>query len=244
MSKMSCIIIDDEELSRNLLEHFIERAGHLELLGKFKNPLEALNVLKEKSIDLIFLDIQMPEMTGIEFLKSIGPSSAIILTTAYEQYALEGYELSVTDYLLKPFGFNRFLSAVNKAQSLINLKQKAESTSDTSLIDNKPSEAFLLVKADHKLYRLYLKDIRYIQSMKEYVMYYTDDGRIMARGSLKKLEEELPKDQFWRIHKYYIVAQNRIKNLDGNRLNIGDMVLPIGGNYRNEVLEKFSEGLD
>ena len=244
MSKMTCIIIDDEELSRNLLEHFIERAGHLELLGKFKNPLEALNVLKEKSIDLIFLDIQMPEMTGIEFLKSIGPSSAIILTTAYEQYALEGYELSVTDYLLKPFGFNRFLSAVNKAQSLINLKQKAESTSDTSLIDIKPSEAFLLVKADHKLYRIYWKDIRYIQSMKEYVMYYTDEGRIMALGSLKKLEEELPKDQFWRIHKSYIVAQNRIKNLDGNRLNIGDMVLPIGGNYRNEILTKFSSGLN
>ena len=243
MRSYSCIIIDDEEIGRDLLENFIGRIPHLELLGKFSNPLEALSGIRVESVDLIFLDIQMPEMTGIEFLKTLSSAPAIIFTTAYDRYALAGYELSVIDYLLKPFSFTRFLQAVNKATELIDLRHKAkkETLQKTPTNNQSPLE-FLLINADHKLHRLYLKHILYIQSMKEYVTYFTDQGKIMALGSLKSLEEKLPSTDFMRIHKSYIVAKNRVKNLQGNQLDIGDSILPIGGTYRDEVLAKLFDG--
>lgn len=239
MRNYACIIIDDEEISRDLLENFTGRIPHLRLLGKFSNPLEALSNCRVESIDLIFLDIQMPEMTGIEFLKTLSNAPAIIFTTAYDHYALEGYELSVIDYLLKPFSFTRFLQAVNKATELIELRYQAKKSSlpKTYPVPPVPLE-FLLINADHKLYRLYLRDILYVQSMKEYVVYFTDQDKIMAWGSLKSLEEKLPSKDFMRIHKSYIVAKNRVKSLQGNQLDIGGTTLPIGGSYRNEVMAK------
>lgn len=237
MRNYSCIIIDDEEIARDLLENFIGRISHLRLLGKFSNPLEALSSIGTASVDIIFLDIQMPAMTGIEFMDTLSSTPAIIFTTAYDQYALKAYELSVIDYLLKPFSFTRFLQAVNKATELIELKHKAKSATLPPSNDKPPLE-FLLIKADHKVHRLYLKDILYIQSMKEYVVYFTDQGKIMALGSLKHLEEELPPTDFMRIHKSYIVAKNRVNSLYGNQLELGDITLPIGGSYKDEVLAK------
>ena len=239
MRNYSCIIIDDEEIGRDLLENFIGRIPHLELLGKFSNPLEALSSIRVESVDLIFLDIQMPAMTGIEFLKTLSSPPATIFTTAYDDYALAGYEMSVIDYLLKPFSFTRFLQAVNKATELIELRYKAKKESLPKVSPNSQAPLeFLLINADHKLHRLYLKDILYIQSMKEYVVYFTDQGKIMAWGSLKSLEEKLPSTDFMRIHRSYIVAQNRVKSLQGNQLNIGEVTIPIGGSYRNEVMTK------
>jgi DNA-binding LytR/AlgR family response regulator len=240
MRNYSCIIIDDEEIGRDLLENFIGRVPHLEVLGKFSNPLEALSGFDIESVDLIFLDIQMPEMTGIEFLKTLSRTPAVIFTTAYDRYAVEGYELSVIDYLLKPFSFTRFMQAVNKAIELIELryKSKKEKTLPSTSQNSPGPLEFLLINADHKLYRLYLKDILYIQSMKEYVVYFTDQGKVMALGSLKSLEEKLPSSDFMRIHKSYIVAKNKVKSLEGNQLDIGDSVLPVGGNYRSEVMAK------
>ena len=237
MRNYSCIIIDDEEIGRDLLENFIGRIPHLELLGKFSNPLEALSGLKVESVDLIFLDIQMPAMTGIEFLKTLSNAPAVIFTTAYAEYAVKGYELSVTDYLLKPFSFTRFLQAVNKATELIDLKDKAKQEPLPSPPPNsKPPLEFLLINADHKIHRLYLKDILYIQSMKEYVVYYTAQTKIMALGSLKGLEEKLPATDFMRIHKSYIVAKKKVKSLYGNQLELENITLPIGGSYRDEVM--------
>lgn len=237
MKEYSCIIIDDEELARDLLENFIERLPHLELKGKFSNPLEALANYRENPADIIFLDIQMPEMTGIEFLKTLSKVPAVIFTTAYNAYALESYELSVIDYLLKPFGFTRFLQAVNKATELIDLNFKNQNkTLSIPSSQLSVSPEFILINADRKLHRLYLKDITYIQSMKEYVVYYTEKEKIMALGSLKSLEENLPSSGFIRIHKSYIVAKKRVKSVEGNQLDIGETILPIGGIYRNEVM--------
>lgn len=236
MRNYSCMIIDDEELSRDLLENFIGRVGHLTLLGKYRNPLEALPVINSESVDIIFLDIQMPEMTGIDFLKTLSKTPAVIFTTAYDRYAVEGYALSVIDYLLKPFSFTRFLQAVNKATEQIELRYKANLNTAPPPPDSNSQQDFLLINADHKLHRLYLKDIIYIQSMKEYVVYFTDQSKIMALGSLKGLVEKLPPTDFMQIHKSYIVAKNRVKSLDGNQLDMGDIKLPIGGSYRKAVL--------
>jgi DNA-binding LytR/AlgR family response regulator len=235
MKKYSCIIIDDEELSRELLEDFVSRIDHIELRGNFRNPLEAIPIIRNESIDITFLDIQMPEMTGIEFLKSFSNTSRVIFTTAYDQYALEGYELSVIDYLLKPFSFSRFLRAINKATELIDLKNDASAVNTTASLYDDSSNEFLSIRADYKVHRLYLKDILYVQSMREYVVYFSEQDKIMSLGSLKSLEEKLPTSDFIRIHKSYIVAKNRVKSLEGNQLHIDGITLPIGASYRNQV---------
>ena len=242
MKKMNCLIVDDEELARELVENYINRLPHLTVVGKCANPFEAIRILQEQPVDLLFLDIQMPELTGVEFLKTLSKAPAIIFTTAYDQYALAGYELSVIDYLLKPFSFTRFLQAVNKATEIIDLRHNAQEEGPSPVTaDSSPPLEFLLINADRKVHRVYLKDIVYIQSMKEYVVYFTDQGKLMAWGSLKSLEEKLPIIDFMRVHKSYIVAKNRVNSLNGNQLELGEITIPIGGSYRQEVLTKLFE---
>jgi DNA-binding LytR/AlgR family response regulator len=236
MRKFTCIVVDDEELSRDLLENYIGRVSSLELIAKFKNPLEALTILVDDDIDIIFLDIQMPELTGPEFLRTLSNPPAVIFTTAYKQYALEGYELSVTDYLLKPFSFTRFLKSVNKATELIELRRSAKSGSPAESLRNEVHDEYLLINASRKLHRLYVKDIEYIKSDKEYVVYFTRQEKIMALGSLKSLEEKLPSADFIRVHKSYIVAKKSVRSIEGNQLNLTDTKIPIGGSYRELVM--------
>ena len=226
MKKVNCLVVDDEELARTLLENYISRLPHLHLVAKCANPLEAFKVLEEENIDILFLDIQMPELSGIDFLKTLQTQPKVIFTTAYSEYAIEGYQLDVVDYLLKPFSFERFVQAVNKAVNLINEKPK-ETDKD-----------FLLVKADHKVHKIKFEDIQYIQSMREYVAYFLPDGKILALNSLKKLEEELPSDQFIRIHKSYIIPIQKVTTLEGNMVHIGKEKLPIGYLYNEEVLKR------
>ncbi len=228
MSKLKCLIVDDEELARDLLENFVQRLPHLELVGKAKNPVEALAQMQQTTVDVLLLDIQMPELTGLEFLKSLPQKPLVILTTAYAEFALEGYELDVVDYLLKPFSFERFVIAINKAAA-------RQSTANVTTSNEKD---YLLVKSEHKVHKLRFTDIRYIQSMREYVAYYLPDGRLLSLNSLKQLEKDLPADQFMRIHKSYIVAIERVKTLEGNLLHLEDTQLPIGANYREEVLRR------
>ena len=234
MNPLNCLVVDDEELARTLLENYIQRLPHLNLVAKCKNPLEAIPYLKEQSIDLLFLDIQMPELTGIEFLKTLQHKPQVILTTAYSDYALEGYSLSITDYLLKPFSFERFVQGVNKAVDLIQLQQRAEQN-NTTVPDSKN---YLLVKADHKIHKIKLEDILYIQSMREYVAIYTPKGRILTLNSLKRLDQELPSSQFMRIHKSYLIAISKVNTLEGNLVHIGEEKLPIGANYKEQVLQR------
>ncbi|NJN26237.1 MAG: response regulator transcription factor [Cyclobacteriaceae bacterium] len=232
--KYSCLIVDDEQLARLLMQDYVSKVPHLELRGLCKNPLEAMAVLQSETIDIMFLDIQMPELTGVEFLRTLKTKPAIIFTTAYSEYALEGYQLDVTDYLVKPFPFERFAKAVNKAIEVIDLKNAAK-THD--LNKGKASETILL-HADHKIYKIRLDDINYIEGLKEYVSYFTRDKRIIVLQSLKTIEETLPSDRFIRVHRSYIVPIDKIKTLDGNQVQIGDKFIPIGRSYKDEVMRR------
>ena len=226
-----CLVVDDEELARKLLENFIARMPNLQLAGQCKDPMEAIQFLQEHSVDIIFLDIQMPGLTGIEFLRTLKQKPIVIFTTAYPEYAVEGYSLDVIDYLLKPFSFERFVQAVNKASEFLTLKS-ARNESPTN------SKDFILVKSEHKIHRIKYDDINYIQSMREYVAYYTPSGRILSLNSLKNLEAELPPSRFIRIHKSYMVAIEKVDTLEGNMVHVGKDKLPIGASYREVVLGK------
>ncbi|MEY3050913.1 MAG: hypothetical protein RLY31_698 [Bacteroidota bacterium] len=239
MNKICCLIVDDEELARKLLENYIGRLPHLMLAGACKDPTEAMEVMQRASVDLLFLDIQMPGLTGVEFLRTLKVRPLVIFTTAYADYALEGFALDVTDYLLKPFGFERFVQGVNKAAEIMRLKESADGglSGDSHRGAGMASGAdYHLVKSEHKIHRLRLDDILYIEGMREYVAYHTRHGRILSLNSLKGLEGSLPAGKFIRTHKSYIVAIDKISTLEGNLLHVGDARLPIGANYREEVL--------
>ncbi len=228
-----CMIVDDEQLARTLMEEYVKKLPQLELAAVCKNPLEAMAVLQSEDIELMFLDIQMPELTGVEFLKSMRVKPAVIFTTAYSEYALEGYQLDVIDYLVKPFSFERFVQAVDKASELIRLKNLDKPEPPAQVKDD-----FIVVHADHKIYKIKLGDIKYIEGLKEYVSYFTENKRIIALESLKRLEEILPADKFMRVHRSYIVPIDRIKTMEGNQLEIGGKMIPVGRSYREEVLKR------
>ena len=199
--------------------------------------MEASEILHRERVDLMFLDIQMPELTGIEFLKTLKNKPAVIFTTAYSEYALEGYELDVIDYLLKPFSFERFSTAINKALDYIQLKAAGKAGASQG------EEDFIAVHADHKIYKVLLKDIEYIEGLKEYVSCFTKEKRIIALQSLKHLEDTLPADRFMRIHRSYIVPIHKIKAVEGNQVDIGGKKLPIGRSYKENVIDKiFGKG--
>lgn len=238
MKKITCLIIDDEEPARRLIENYVKRLPHLEIVGKCASPLAAIELMQHHHVDLLFLDIQMPDLTGVEFLKTLTQRPLVIFTTAYKDYALEGYELDVVDYLLKPFRFERFVQAVNKAANLLRQPDPIiPGTNDLPAIEEIKQKDYILVKSEFKIFRIFFKDIAYIESMKEYVAYHTPEGRILSLGSLKSLEEELPSNQFIRIHKSYMVAKDKVTALEGNLVHIGKMKLPIGSTYRKEVME-------
>jgi len=216
---------------------FVGKIPGLELKGECKNPLEAMDILSRENIDILLLDIQMPELTGVEFLRTLKNKPATIFTTAYSEYALEGYQLDVIDYLVKPFSLDRFIQAINKAAAHIELKRKADGASR----ENSEQE-FLLLHADHKIYKVKLNEIEYIEGLKEYVSYYTKEKRIIVLQSLKSIEESLPNDRFIRIHRSYIVPIDKIKTLDGNQVQIGDKLIPIGRSYKEEVMKRVFNG--
>lgn len=237
MNTLKCLIVEDEELARDLLEKFIEKLPHLEIVAKCENPLLAMEVLQNKKVDILFLDIQMPELTGVEFLKMLPEKPVVIFTTAYPSYALEGYQLDVTDYLLKPFSFERFAQAIQKASDLIRLKKSAAGshTTDNTL----KKEPYTLVNSEHKIIKVKHSDIRYIEGMREYVAYHTrTQGRILSLMSLKKLSENLPDPPFVRIHKSYIINVNAVGALEGNMVHIGKDRIPIGASFKEAVIGK------
>ena len=236
MTPIKCLIVEDEELARDLLEKFILKLPHLELVAKCENPIKAMPILQQQPIDLLFLDIQMPELTGIEFLKMLSSKPTVIFTTAYPSYALEGYQLDVTDYLLKPFSFERFAQAVTKASEVIRLKalDKSEPTSI-----EQSEKKYMLINSEHKVLKVNYADIRYIESMREYAAYHTTtQGRILSLKSLKQLEKDLPVQQFIRIHKSHIINIDFVNALEGNMVHIGKEKLPIGASYKEQALER------
>ena len=235
MSELNCLIVDDEELARRLVRSYCDRLPELRVVGEAVNPVAALPLLRAQRVDILFLDIQMPQMTGLDLLRTLRNPPAVIFTTAYAEYALEGYELDVVDYLVKPFAFERFVRAVDKVREY-RLPGKPGTRTPSQ-----EKRTYQLVRADRKTYRIPHAEILYVESMREYVAYYTAAGRTLSLGSLKQLEEELP-DNFLRVHKSFIVAADRVTALEGNQLRIGETLIPIGGSYRDEVKHRLFGG--
>lgn len=226
-----CLIIDDEQLARQLLESYVSRIPNLELVASCKNPIDGLDIMQNQSIDLIFLDIQMPELLGTEFVKSLLTRPAIIFTTAYRDYAIEGFDLDIADYMLKPISFERFLQGFNKATDRLKIaKGKSE----------KNEVEFITVKANHRIYKINYNDLNYIEGLGEYVTFYCKNRKVVALESLKNLESMLPSSLFIRSHRSYIVNKAEIISLYGNQIEIQDNLLPIGKSYRQTIHEYFN----
>ncbi|MGZ3751186.1 MAG: LytR/AlgR family response regulator transcription factor [Mucilaginibacter sp.] len=231
-----CLVVDDEPLALHILEDYISKMPFLQLVKVTTNPIEALQLVQEGNVDLVFLDVQMPELTGIQFLRIANGKAKVILTTAYPEYALEGYELDVIDYLLKPIAFDRFFKAVQKAQAILQPSAKAEVK-----VDNKSQSDFLsdfiFVKTEHKIQKVYLNDILFIEGLKDYISIFTPAERIITLQNMKKMEDALPERHFIRVHKSYIVSINKIDSIERSRIFIGEKVIPVGDTYRDEFFK-------
>ncbi len=231
-----CLVVDDEPLALHILEDYISKMPFLTLVKATTNPIEALQLVQEGRIDLVFLDVQMPELTGIQFLRIANGKAKVILTTAYPQYALEGYELDVIDYLLKPIAFDRFFKAVQKAQAILQPSSKPEVKAETSPQSDFLSD-FIFVKTEHKIQKVYLNDILFIEGLKDYISIFTPAERIITLQNMKKMEDALPEKHFIRVHKSYIVSINKIDSIERSRIFIGDKVIPVGDTYREEFFK-------
>ncbi len=233
---MKCIIVDDELPALRLLTDYVEKTPELQLVGTAEDAFKAMALLNSQKIDIMLLDIQMPELTGIDLLKSLSHKPYTIFTTAYPQYALEGYELNVVDYLLKPITFERFLKAVNKVFDLHNLTLNSSRNKST---DN--AKKYMFVKADYKLLKVVFNEILYIEGLSEYVKIFTENRQIITLQSLKNLEITLPQDRFIRIHKSYIISIPKVKAIVGNSVEIGSKKITIGKSYRDKVMRRLKE---
>ena len=232
-SPVRCMIIEDEPLAQNVLKKYIEDVSTLDLVSVCSNALEAQEKVQSKSIQLLFLDINLPKLSGINFLKTLPAPPQVIFTTAYPEFAVEGFELDAIDYLVKPFSFERFLKAVNKALNKMNPLPGNS--------DNKPVDGFIFLKADKKVYKINLEDILYAEATGDYAKVITREGQYVANITLKKLLEELPPNSFIRVHKSYLIATNKIKFFEGNFIKVGQTDIPIGAAYRDAIFARLKE---
>lgn len=229
---LSCAIVDDEPLALDLLETYVEKTPFLQIKGKYASAVEAMKGLQEQPVDLLFLDIQMPELDGLEFSHMVIPETRIIFTTAFEQYALDSYRVNALDYLLKPISYRDFLEASNKALQWFELKNAADGT-----VDSAGDDEYIYVKSEYKLVQISLKDILYIEGLKDYVKIYveTEARPIMSLMSLKSLEERLPTSRFLRVHRSYIVQKSKIRLIDRGRIVFGKEYIPISDSYKQDL---------
>lgn len=225
--KLNCVIVDDEPLARNLLAEYVRKVPSLNLIDACASPIAALEVLRNQPTDLLFLDIQMPELTGLSLLKVLQKRPLVILTTAYSEYALQGYELDVVDYLLKPITFERFLRALDKVTQRLDTKKPAIDKPSTT-----PEQPFVFVKDGTKLVKVVFDDVLYVEGLKDYVTIHMKNQKIVSLQRLKALEEQLPPDKFIRIHNSFIVALQAIEVVHKNNVQIRDAMLPIGETYK------------
>ncbi len=233
--KLSAIAIDDEPLALRLVGEYIRKTPYLELAGSFDNPLDAIDFLTNNEVDLVFVDIQMPDLTGIEFARTLEAGHKIIFTTAYEKYALEGFKLNAVDYLLKPFSYEEFLRAAGKAYKLAELEASAIPTIEAN-------NQFLFLKSEYKIRRINFNDIQYIEGLKDYIKVYTtgEDKPILSLNSIKSLEQKLPEEKFMRVHRSFIVNLDKIETIERSRIIFGKTYIPVSDQYK----DKFQEYLD
>jgi DNA-binding LytR/AlgR family response regulator len=226
---MRCVVVDDDPLSRHVIEHFVANYDALDLVGSCSNAVEASNLLQHEAVDLILLDIEMPVMTGIEFVRSLSPVPQVILVTAKEEYALEAFDVDVTDYLLKPVTFSRFLQAIQRAQRRL---QPAAPASEP------PAHVF--VKSDGKLVKLDLNSVQWIEAQGDYVAIRTKERKLLIHSTMKALEEKLPSSLFARVHRSYIVRIDQIDDIEDTSIVIDRQVIPIGSSYREPLLQRLN----
>jgi two-component system, LytTR family, response regulator len=231
--QINCIIVDDEPMARDVIRRYVEKTPSLKLLNEFGNAIDAMVYLQEQPVDMIFLDIKMPQLSGTEFVRSLRNVPKIIFTTAFKEYAHEGFELDVVDYLLKPIRFDRFLKAVNKA---FPQKQEIE-MHGTVPDDNKPATSFIYLRVDRKMIKVLVDDILFVESDKDYVKVFTEKGFIITRQTIASVEAMLSESQFIRVHRSYIVSLNKIKSFTAETVEIGNKELPIGKLYRHSFLK-------
>lgn len=229
---LQCLIVDDEPIGREALARYVAEIDFLQLEGSCKSAMEANNVLLEQSIDLVFLDIQMPLMSGMEWLETLSSSPLIIFTTAHPEYAIKSYQFDVVDYLLKPISFQRFLQAANKARRFRPAQAPAP----------KEGEDYIFVKSDQQLVKVEVQEILYIESMQNYILFHTPTEKIMTLAPLKQALEMLPKEQFLRVHKSYVVAKDKVEAIEGNLLVMGVKKVPVSVRMRKGVIDELMRG--
>jgi len=225
--KLNCIIIDDEPLSQDVLEDFVETCPELNLVGICNDALEAGEVLKKEQVDLLFLDINMPKLSGIGFVKSLKEPPIVILVTAYPEYAIEGFEIEALDYLLKPVSFERFRTAVNRALERFIAKEE-------------PVAKHIMVRANKKNYRINFDEIIYLEAQGDYVRFITEEQSLMVHGTMKEFIEQLPRNKFERIHKSYVISLGKVVYLEGNQVKLGEHKLPVSLSYRDGLMKKLN----
>jgi DNA-binding LytR/AlgR family response regulator len=223
---MNCIAIDDEPLALNVIKEFCEKTGFLNLIGTFNNPFDALKLFREHQVDFLFLDIQMPNISGIEFYKSLTNPPMVIFTTAYSEHAHTGFDVNAVDYLVKPFSFERFVRAINKVYELKSLRKEIQIHSNSGLAE------FIMVKVEYNTVRIDLKDILFIEGLKDYVKMFYGAKHLLTKSTLKNIEEKLPEERFCRVHKSYIISFEKIERIENNRIIIGEHRIPVGDQYR------------
>lgn len=232
INTIKCLIVDDEPPAREIIRRYIEQVPTLELAGECAHAIQAFTLLQQKKVDLLFLDIRMPQLNGNEFLKTLKNPPKVIFTTAYPDYALEGYELDVIDYLMKPIPFDRFLKAVNKA-----FQQTALKDDTFNPAEEKKNDSFVYFRADRKMVKVTLQDILYIESMKDYIKVVTTGGTIITKQSISSVEAMLPEKDFIRTHRSFIVSARHIKSYTSELIDIHNAEIPIGKLFRNEVMK-------
>jgi DNA-binding LytR/AlgR family response regulator len=237
--KIRCIAVDDEPLALRVIESHIEKMQDIELVAKCSNAIEAFAVLKNKKIDLVFLDIQMPELTGLDFIKTLQNPPHVIFTTAYRNYAIDAFDLDVLDYLLKPISFERFLKSINKfynrkKESIINIKENASSDQEIS--------GFIYIKKGKSMIKILVNKIIFIESLKDYVKIHTKEQTFVTKQQIGVFEEILPEEKFLRVHKSFIISLDSITSFSPSKVEIDKIILPIGRTYKSLVLKKLNYG--
>ncbi|KIO52073.1 LytR/AlgR family response regulator transcription factor [Flavobacterium hibernum] len=232
--KIKCVLIDDEPLAVKVLQNYFTNFPDFEVVGSFNNSLEALDFINNNTIDAVFLDINMPMMTGFELISLIENKTKVIITTAFREFAAESYDLDVLDYLVKPIPLPRFIKCINKITTEFNLKNNIK-------VETTKGDSHIFIKVDKKMMKINIEEILFVEGMKEYIKVVTPDKTYITHKSLTSLSEELPADRFLRIHKSYVIALNKVKSIEGNRIQIQSYTIPIGRNYSKEVKNKILE---
>lgn len=235
--EITCLVIDDEPLARKGIAGYVQQTPFLKLVGTCNSAIEANEILRKQSVDLLFLDIQMPDLTGTDFLRSLDNPPVAIFTTAYREYAIEGFELNALDYLVKPISFQRFLKSANKARAHFELLRKSEKEEPP-----KAATDHFFIKSDGQFIKIMLDDVFYFESEKDYVFIYTKKKRYMALLSLKQLEQELPSERFVRVHRSFLVPLDKVEMMDNHKLVIGEARIPVSRSLQDEIYEKLIGG--